>query len=74
MDPAVLKERAGEVAVIINDLMPFVPLNVILSTEPWNTKLVSGGPAYGDPILQNPSPDHFIIWYMLNGTITPPAQ
>jgi peptide/nickel transport system substrate-binding protein len=71
LDPEVQKQRAGEIALIINDLMPFVPLNVILSTEPFNEKLIAGAPADGDPILANPSTDHFVIWYLLNGKLSP---
>lgn len=74
IDVAAQKERAGEIAVIINDLMPYIPLNVILSTEPWNENVLAGAPADGDPILQNPSSDHFVIWYMLNGLISPAAK
>ncbi|MCC6976255.1 MAG: hypothetical protein IT322_19780 [Anaerolineae bacterium] len=74
IDVAAQKERAGEIAVIINDLMPYIPLNVILSTEPWNENILAGAPADGDPILQNPSSDHFVIWYMLNGLISPAAK
>ncbi len=66
------KVRAGEVALIINQTMPFIPLNVILSAEPFNTSLVSGLPAEGDPILLNPTGrDHFIKYYLLNGTLAP---
>lgn len=71
LDIAVQKQRAGQIALIINDLMPFIPLNVILSTEPWNEDLLSGGPADDDPILQNPSADHFVVLYLLNGNIGP---
>ena len=55
------KVRAGAVAKIINDLMPFIPLNVIVSTEPWNESILAGAPEEGDPLLQNPSTDHFVI-------------
>lgn len=71
LDPEAHRARAGEVAKIINDMMPYIPLNVILSTEPWNEASIAGGPADDDPILQNPSSDHFVIWYMLNGMISP---
>ena len=71
LEVEVQRERAGEIALILNDLMPFVPLNIILSTEPWNESLIAGGPADDDPILKNPSADHFVIWYMLNGIISP---
>lgn len=65
-------ERAGEVAMIINQTMPFVPLNIILSAEPFNTSLISGLPEAGDPLLLNPTgTDHFIKWYIWNGTLAP---
>ncbi|NJL56003.1 hypothetical protein HC928_13035 [bacterium] len=66
------KERAGEVALIVNQTMPYIPLNVILSAEPFNTSLISGLPAADDPILLNPTGrDHFIKLYILNGTLGP---
>lgn len=67
------KELSGEVALIINQLMPFVPLNMLVSVEPLNEDLVSGAPADGDPILQNPSGsgDHFIIYDILTGVLGP---
>lgn len=71
LDVEAQKANADKIALILNDLMPFVPLNVILSTEPWNENLIQGGPADGDPILKNPSADHFVIWYMLQGLIAP---
>ena len=71
LDIEVQRERAGEVALIINDLMPYVPLNYILSTEPMNTNFVDGVPPQDDPIYQNPSSDHFLVWLMLNGDISP---
>jgi peptide/nickel transport system substrate-binding protein len=71
LDVEVQKQRAGEIALIINDLMPFIPLNIILSVEPFNETKIAGAPADGDPILKNPSSDHFVIWYMLQGMISP---
>lgn len=66
------KEIAGQVALIINDLMPYVPLNMLISVEPFNTNLISGAPAPDDPILQNPSgTDHFVIYYTLTGVLGP---
>lgn len=66
------KERAGEVAMIVNQTMPYIPLNVILSAEPFNTSLISGLPEADDPILLNPTGrDHFIKLYILNGTLGP---
>lgn len=72
MDNAVRMERAGKVALIINDLMPFIPLNVEQSVEPVNIKLVTGLPAEGDSILKNPTgADHWIILYLLQGKLAP---
>lgn len=71
LDREAQKVRAGEVALIINDLMPYIPLNVIVSTEPWNETILAGAPEEGDGLLQNPSSDHFVIWLLLNGTIAP---
>lgn len=73
LDVDLQKERASEIALIINDLMPFIPLNIIFSVEPFNESLIAGGPADGDPILQNPSGsgDHFAILQILNGTLSP---
>lgn len=73
LDVDAQKERASEIALIINDLMPFIPLNIIFSVEPFNENLIAGGPSDDDPILQNPSGsgDHFIIWQILNGTLSP---
>ncbi len=72
MDNDVRIQRADEVALIINDLLPFVPLNVEQSVEPFNEKLIAGAPADGDPILKNPTgSDHWIITYLLEGKLTP---
>lgn len=72
LDTDVHRERAGEVALIVNQTMPYIPLNVILSAEPFNTSLISGLPAADDPILLNPTGrDHFIKLYILNGTLGP---
>lgn len=72
LDPDVQRERADEVALILNDLMLYIPLNVILSAEPFNTDLISGRPADDDPILLNPTgTDHFIKYYILTGVIGP---
>lgn len=73
LDVEAQRVRADKVALIINDLMPFIPLNVEYSVEPINETLVSGAPADGDPILENPSGsgDHFTIWYILNGLMGP---
>lgn len=72
LDIEAQKERAGEVALIINQTMPFIPLNVILSAEPFNTELISGLPAPDDPILLNPTGrDHFLKYYILTGVLGP---
>lgn len=73
LDVEVQRERAGEVALIINDMLPFIPLNIIQSVEPFNEEFIAGGPEDGDPILQNPtgSGDHFIIWMLLQGDLSP---
>jgi peptide/nickel transport system substrate-binding protein len=72
LDVEAQRARAGEVALIINDMLPYIPLNVILSTEPWNEAAITGGPADDDPIMQNPTgTDHFAVWYLLTGLIAP---
>jgi peptide/nickel transport system substrate-binding protein len=72
MDNKVRMERAGKVALIINDMLPFIPLNVEQSVEPVNEKLVTGAPADGDPILKNPTgSDHWVILYLLEGKLAP---
>jgi peptide/nickel transport system substrate-binding protein len=73
LDLEVQRERAGEVARIINTVLPYIPLNVEYSVEPFNETLLTGAPTDGDPILQNPSSsgDHFLVWYILNGLVQP---
>jgi peptide/nickel transport system substrate-binding protein len=72
LDVDAQKEATGDVALLINQTMPYIPLNVIISAEPWNTSLISGLPAADDPIMQNPTgSDHFVILYLLNGTLAP---
>jgi peptide/nickel transport system substrate-binding protein len=72
LDPGVARERANEVALIINDLMPYVPLNVILSAEPFNTDLIAGLDEVDESLLANPTgTDHFIKWAIWNGTLRP---
>lgn len=66
------RERAGEVALIVNETMPYIPLNVILSAEPFNTSLISGLPGLDDPIMLNPTGrDHFLKYYILTGVLGP---
>ena len=72
MDNKVRMDRAGKVALILNDLMPFVPLNVEQSVEPVNEKLIAGAPKDGDPILKNPTgEDHWAILWLLQGKLSP---
>ncbi len=71
LDPEVHRERAGEVALILNSLMPFIPLNIERSIEPVNENLIAGFPTE-DTWLANPTgSDHPMLWYMLNGVISP---
>lgn len=72
LDPEVARERASEVALIINDLMPYVPLNVILSAEPFNLDLIDGLDELDEGLFANPTgTDHFIKWGIWNGTLRP---
>jgi peptide/nickel transport system substrate-binding protein len=72
LDAEAQAERAGEVAMIVNQTMPYIPLNVILSAEPFNTSLINGLPEEGDPLLLNPTGrDHFIKWTIWNGVLGP---
>jgi peptide/nickel transport system substrate-binding protein len=72
LDRATQMEATGDLALLVNQTMPYIPLNVIISAEPWNSSLISGLPEAGDPILQNPTgSDHFVILYLLNGTLAP---
>ncbi len=71
IDVEAQKERAGTVARILNDVMPFIPLNEMVSVEPINEDLIAGIPADGDPIYTNPGGDHFMIYLVLNGVVSP---
>ncbi|MCI0713152.1 MAG: ABC transporter substrate-binding protein [Chloroflexi bacterium] len=72
LDPGVARERASQVALIINDLMPYIPLNVILSAEPFNTDLIAGLDEVDESLLLNPTgTDHFIKWAIWHGTLRP---
>jgi peptide/nickel transport system substrate-binding protein len=72
LDLEAQRERASEVAMILNEYMLYIPLNEIISAEPFNTTLISGLPEAGDPILQNATgSDHFIIWTLLQGQLGP---
>lgn len=72
LDTEAQVERAGEVAMILNTTMPFIPLNIILSAEPFNPSLISGLPEADDPLLLNPTGrDHFIKYYILTGVLGP---
>lgn len=75
LDTEAHRAAAGEVALILNREMFFIPLNEMLSAEPFNTDLISGLPADDDPILRNPAgSDHFVILYLLNGTLAPAGE
>jgi peptide/nickel transport system substrate-binding protein len=66
------RQNAGEIALIINQTMPFIPLNIMQSAEPFNTSFLSGLPEDGDPILLNPAgADHFMKLYILTGMVGP---
>jgi peptide/nickel transport system substrate-binding protein len=72
LDAEVARERASEVALIVNDLMPYVPLNVILSAEPFNLDLIAGLDELDEGLFANPTgTDHFIKWGIWNGTLRP---
>jgi len=72
LDVAAQTAIADKVAVILNDLMPYIPLNELVSVEPFNTNFIAGAPVAGDPILQNPSgSDHFAILWLLEGKLSP---
>ncbi len=72
LDTEAQRERASELALIVNQTMPYVPLNIILSVEPFNTDYISGIPAADDPILLNPTGrDHFMKYYILTGVLGP---
>jgi hypothetical protein len=52
--------------------MPYIPLNEMISVEPFNTTLVAGVPEPGDPVLANPTgSDHFAILWLLEGKLSP---
>jgi peptide/nickel transport system substrate-binding protein len=71
LDEAIRRERAGQIALIINDVLPFIPLNVERSIEPLNENLIAGFPSE-DTWLENPTGnDHAIIYYLLTGVISP---
>ncbi len=71
LDEAVQRERADKIALIINDVLPFLPLNVERSVEPLNEDLIAGFPTE-DSWLANPTgSDHAIIYYLLTGVISP---
>jgi peptide/nickel transport system substrate-binding protein len=70
LDTAAQQERADYLATLLNSEMLFIPLNEMLSVEPMNEASIAGVPADGDPIYSNPSNDHFIIYLILNGTLS----
>lgn len=71
LDAEAARERADFLATVINSDLPFIPLNEMLSVEPFNENSIAGAPADGDPIYANPASDHFTIWLILNGTLGP---
>ncbi|MFP4323564.1 MAG: ABC transporter substrate-binding protein [Anaerolineales bacterium] len=72
LDTEEARQRASEVALIINDLMPYVPLNVILSAEPFNTDLITGFNDVDASLLANPTgTDHFVKLAIWNGVLSP---
>jgi hypothetical protein len=72
LDPAVQRERAGEVALIINTLLPFIPLNVERSVEPINESLIAGYPTEDADWAINPTGgDHPMVYYVLTGVVSP---
>jgi peptide/nickel transport system substrate-binding protein len=72
LDREVQRQRAGEVALIINTLLPFIPLNVERSVEPINENLIAGYPTEDAVWGLNPTGgDHAIVYYLLSGVISP---
>jgi len=71
LDVEAHKARAGAISLLINEEVFFIPLNEMLSVEPLNEASIGGAPGDEDPIYQNPSNDHFLIWLILNGTFFP---
>jgi len=72
LDTEAQVERANEVALIVNQTMPYIPLNVILSAEPFNTELIAGLENVDEALLLNPTGrDHFIKWTIWNGVLGP---
>ena len=64
--------RAGEVALILNELMPYIPLNVERSVEPMNENLIAGYPTEDAEWGGNPTgSDHPILYYLLTGVLSP---
>jgi peptide/nickel transport system substrate-binding protein len=71
LDREVQRERAGEVALIINTELPFIPLNVERSIEIVNENLIAGYPTdTGDWALNPTGGDHAIVYYFLTGVLT----
>ena len=72
LDVAEQQRRAGEVALILNELMPFIPLNVERSIEPMNENLIAGYPTEDAEWGGNPTgSDHPILYYLLTGVLSP---
>ncbi len=71
LDRDVQRERASAVALIINDMLPYIPLNVERSIEPLNEDLIAGYPTEGEWSANPTNSDHAIIYYLLTGVISP---
>ncbi|KXK49393.1 MAG: hypothetical protein IT298_07610 [Chloroflexi bacterium] len=64
-------QRAGRVALILNDLMPFIPLNIISAAQPFNESILTGAPADGDPLYAAPLDDAWMLKLLLEGVVRP---
>ncbi|MFN8530148.1 MAG: ABC transporter substrate-binding protein [Anaerolineae bacterium] len=71
LDRDVQRERASAVALIINDMLPYIPLNIERSIEPLNENLIAGYPTEGEWSSNPTNSDHAIIYYLLTGVISP---
>ena len=71
LDPAAQQERADYLATLLNSQMLFIPLNEMLSVEPFNESSIAGAPAEGDPIYLNPANEGFTVPLILDGTLHP---
>lgn len=72
LDADEFRERASLTALIVNDTMPYIPLNVILSAEPFNANLIAGLEDVNPALLANPTgTDHFMKWAIWTGVLRP---